>query len=249
MKRFWSKAEIAHPSGEDAAGNYGILLDGRPLRTPKKNLLHVPTLPLAEAIAAEWNAVEDKVQPDKMALTGIANAACDIVTADTQCFAQNLARYAESDLLCYRADGPEPLINWQAEEWDPLLDWMQKRFDLGFEVTTGIMHVAQPPETLERVRAIFEAFPPMELAALSLHVEIAGSAIIALALAEGAISLEDAFQAAVLDELWQEKYWGADKEATTHREQRYQQFAAAFQFFKLARMEGPTLLGASQTRG
>ena len=241
MKRFWEKAEVVAAADSAVAGGnagYNIMLDGRPLRTPKKNLLHLPGLPLGEAIAAEWNAVEGEVRPQALPLTGIANAGCDIVAADPAGFAERLARYAETDLLCYRADGPEALADLQARHWDPLIAWTDNRHGTRFQVTSGIIHIAQPAGTLQRILTIFQHHPAIELAALSLLVEISGSAILALALSEGAITLSDAFHAATIDELWQEQHWGADKEATEQRAGRQQLFAAAFQFLELARKEG-----------
>ena len=142
MKRFWQTVSIE--GGE-------VMLDGRPVRTPGRVPLAVPYPSLADAIADEWRAVSGEIDPRSMPLTGLANAAIDRIAPDPGTFAAGLARYGESDLLCYRADGPAALIDRQRAAWDPLLDWAQQRYDVHFEVTTGIIHRAQPEATIARL--------------------------------------------------------------------------------------------------
>lgn len=230
LRRFWQRAAVA-----PVAGGLGVLLDGRPVRTPARALLAVPTAPLADSIAAEWNAVEAEVAPAAMRLTGLANAAIDIVAPDPAAFAAGLARYAESDLLCYRAEAPAPLVERQAARWNPLLDWARTRYDAPFETTRGVMHVAQPPATLARIGEAFAAHGPFELAALSPITTLAGSAIVALAVAEGAIDAQAGWSAALLDEEWQAELWGLDEEAARNREDRRRAYAAAVDFLSLVR--------------
>ena len=177
MKRFWKEARAEGPH---------VLLDGKPVRTPKRNLIALPTDALVDAIAAEWNAVEETLDPRALPLTSLANAAIDIVAHDTHTFAASLAKYAETDLLAYRAADPAPLIARQAAEWNPLLDWARTRYDVHVEVVAGIMHRPQPEATLARLGEAIVARDPFELAALSPIVTIAGSLIIGLALAERA---------------------------------------------------------------
>ena len=228
MKRFYKQAAVFPEEG-----GVGIRLDARPVRTPGRALLRVPTEELAEAIAAEWNAQGEQVDPRSMPLTGLANAAIDRVAPDPAAFAATLAEYGESDLLCYRADGPRSLIERQSRVWDPLLGWARTRFAVEIETTAGVMHRRQPPETVERLRLAVAARSAFQLAGLAPLVTIAGSLIIALALSEGAIGLETAWDAAMLDEAWQAEQWGADPLAAASLENRRREFEAAYLFLTL----------------
>lgn len=228
MKRFYKDATIAR-----SGPGWSILLDGRPVRTPARNPLDLPTQALAEAVAEEWRAQGDKVDPRAMPLTGLANAAIDRVAPDPEAFARSLALYGESDLLCYRAEGPRPLVERQAEAWDPLLAWARRRFDAEFEVTEGIVHRAQPESTLERLRRAVAARDPFALAAMSPLVTISGSLVVALALAEGGIGLDQAWKAATIDDAWQAEKWGEDDLAAAALEARRLEFEAAWRFLGL----------------
>ena len=228
MKRFYRHAAA---SPED--GGVAILLDDRPIRTPGRNLLRVPTEELAEAIADEWNAQGDKVDPQAMPLTGLANAAIDRVAPDPAAFARTLAEYGESDLLCYRADGPKSLVERQERIWGPLLGWAGTRFGVDFETTTGVVHRRQPADTVDRLGRAVAARGPFQLAGLAPLVTIAGSLVVALALAEGAIGLDKAWQAATLDEAWQAEQWGEDELAAASLANRRRDFEAAYRFLTL----------------
>jgi chaperone required for assembly of F1-ATPase len=228
VKRFYEKAAAA-----PAAGGVALLLDARPVRTPARGALAVPTEELAEAIAAEWNAQGEKIDPRSMPLTGLANAAIDRVAPEQAVFAAGLARYGESDLLCYRAEGPRTLVERQTAAWDPLLAWARRRYDVDFTVTAGIVHRPQPPATVERLAAAVAARDPFRLAALSPLVTISGSLVIALALAEGEIGLEQAWGAAHVDETWQAEQWGEDPLAAEPLENRRREFDAAYRFLTL----------------
>lgn len=225
VKRFYRAARAA----EDGA----ILLDDRPVRTPAQAPLRLPTPALAEAVVAEWNAQGDRVDPRAMPLTGLANAAIDRVDADKEAFARGLAAYGESDLLCYRAESPPRLVEHQSALWDPILAWARRRFDIDFEVTTGIVHRPQSPATVERLAHAVLARPAFELAGLSPLVTISGSLVVALALAEQAIDLESAWAAASLDEQWQAEQWGEDAEAAAALAARRRDFEAAHWFLTL----------------
>jgi len=225
VKRFYRKAT----AGEGQA----VLLDGRPVKTPGRAPLAPPSASLAEAIADEWNAQGETIDPRSMPLTGLANAAIDRIAPAREAFADGLAVYGQSDLLCYRAEGPAPLVARQAGLWDPLLDWARSRYDIAFEVTSGITHRRQPPETVERLSAAVHARGPFELAGLSPLVTVSGSLIIALALAEGAVGLDRAWAAAALDELWQAEQWGEDAEAAMALAGRRADFAAGARFLSL----------------
>jgi len=228
VKRFYEKAAAA-----PAAGGVAVLLDARPVKTPARAALEVPTDEVAEAIAAEWNAQGETVDPRSMPLTGLANAAIDRVAPAQAAFAAGLARYGEGDLLCYRAEGPRPLVERQAAAWDPLLAWARRRYDVDFTVTAGIVHRPQPAATVERLAAAVAARDAFRLAALSPLVTISGSLVIALALAEGEVGLDQAWTAATVDEAWQAEQWGEDPLAVEALENRRREFEAAYRFLTL----------------
>ena len=225
MKRFWTDVTL-----DDTRI---VHLDGKPVRTPGRVPLAVPTQTLAEAIAAEWRAVEGEIDPRTMPLTGLANAAIDRVAPDPALFARGLASYAESDLLCYRAESPDDLVARQAHIWDPLLDWARGRYDVQIEVATGILHRAQPAATLTRLGTAIAARDAFALAALSPIVTIGGSLIAALALAEGAASAEQVWDAVTLDEEYQAERWGRDPLAAAGIEARRRDFDAGVRFLTL----------------
>jgi chaperone required for assembly of F1-ATPase len=227
MKRFYKEVSVT-----DAMG---IALDARPLRTPAKALLILPNPALAGAVAEEWRAQGEAINPRAMPLTGLANAAIDRVAPDPAAFAAGLAVYAESDLLCYRADGPPDLVARQGETWDPILDWARRRYDVAFTLVDGIMHQPQPAATAARLGEALAARSPFELAALSPIVTIAGSLVIGLAIVEAALDPAAAFDAAHLDELWQAEQWGEDDLALTARAARRSDFLAACRFLDLLR--------------
>ena len=224
MKRFYS--EVTVDDGQ-------ILLDGRAVRTPLRAPLILPNLALAQAVAGEWRAQGETIAPDTMPFTGLANAAIDRVAADPAGFARSLAAYAETDLLCYRAAEPPALVDRQHEEWDPLLAWARQRYDVAFTLVTGIMHRPQPAATVTRLGEAVAAHAPFALAALLPLVTISGSLIVALAVAQGAIGDDAAFDAAHLDELWQAELWGEDELAVTARASRRAAFRAAARFLAL----------------
>ncbi|MDQ0249822.1 chaperone required for assembly of F1-ATPase [Sphingomonas kyeonggiensis] len=224
MKRFWKEVSVE---------NGQVALDGKPVRTPDRAPLALPTPALAEAVAEEWRAVGDTIDPRAMKLTGLANAAIDKISADPAPFAQGLAAYGESDLLYYRAEDPEPLVLRQAEAWDPLLDWARSRYDVHFETATGVIHKAQPEATISRLAEAVHALDPFRIAGLSPVVTISGSLVGALALLEGAIPAETLWQAAHVDELWQAEQWGEDELALAARENRRTDFLAGVRFLGL----------------
>jgi chaperone required for assembly of F1-ATPase len=228
MRRFYKEA-----TARESDGGFAILLDGRPVMTPAKRKLILPTAALADAVAAEWNAQGEKVDPRSMPMTGLANAAIDRVEPDSEGFARSLAKYGESDLLCYRAEGPDSLVRRQAEAWDPLLQWARRRFDVDFTLVEGIIHHPQPAETVERLGRAVAARDRFALAALSPLVTISGSLVVALALAERAIHVDQAWAAATVDEAWQAENWGEDMLAAAALEARRLEFEAAWRFLEL----------------
>jgi chaperone required for assembly of F1-ATPase len=228
VKRFWKLAE-AVPSGD----SWAIQIDGRPVKTPRKSDLIVPTRALGEAIADEWNAVEGDIDPRAMPLTGIANAAIEHVAPDPAAFAAGLARYAETDLACYRTDTPTGLAERQRYEWDRLLAWARRRFDVDFATTTGLTHVEQPAATVERLRHAVSVLDPFDLAGLSPLVTIGGSLVAALGVLEGASTPEEAWEAVTVDDRWQLEQWGSDAEAEAALENRRRDFMTAARFLRL----------------
>jgi chaperone required for assembly of F1-ATPase len=228
VKRFWTEVSI-----EPVDGGWAIRLDGRPVRTPARAELAVPTRALAEAIADEWRSVDGAIDPRAMPLTGLSNAAIDRVAPDRRAFAGGLARYAEADLACYRADRPPDLVERQTNAWEFLLGWARRRFDVDFSATSGLMHVPQPQATVERLAYEVGALDPFRLAGLSPLVTIGGSLVAALAVLEKAITPAEAWDSVGIDEHWQLEQWGSDSEAETALENRRRDFLAAAGFLAL----------------
>lgn len=208
MKRFWTDAR-AEPEGD----GWAIRLDGRPVRTPARAPLVVPGEALALAVAAEWDAQGEEIDPRAMPMTGFANATIDRVLPAPGDFRGGIAAYAASDLLCYRADGPTGLAARQRAHWDPLLDWARGRFAVDFAVTMGVVPVDQPARTLAALRGAVEALDPWLLAGVATLTQIGGTLVGTLAFMDGMIDAEALFDAAGLDESWQAGQWGEDAEA------------------------------------
>ena len=227
MKRFWKDAALV----ED--GGFGIGLDGRRVKTPARAELAVPTRDLAEAIAMEWRECGDIVDPLAMPLTGLANAAIDRVAPDPEAFAALLSKYGESDLLYYRADSPPELVRRQEASWDPLLAWARRRFDVDFGTIASTIWKPQPEGTVQRLAHAVAALDPFRLAGLSPLVTIGGSLVAGLAVLEGAVQADEAWQAVSLDERWQLEKWGSDAAAEAALEARRREFLTAAKFLEL----------------
>ena len=224
MKRFWTDVSVV-----DGGGGFGVTLDKRPLKTPARVPLAVPSRTLADAIAAEWEAAGATVDPRAMPMTGLANAAIDRGGEE---MVAGIVRYAESDQFCYRADGPTPLVERQAEAWDGLLGWARRRFDVDFACCSGIIHVAQPPETIRKLGHEVAILDRFRLAALSPLVTIGGSLVAGLAVLEKTIPPEAAWEAVSLDERWQLEKWGSDAEAEAALDAKRRDFLAAARFLE-----------------
>ena len=207
-RRFWTAAAIA-PAGD----GHTVTLDGREIRTPARALLVVPTAAYAEGVRAEWDAQDGAIRPDTMPLTRTANSAIDTVGAERARIVDMLADFADSDLLCYRAEGPPALAAEQAAAWDPLIDWAEAALGVRFAVTSGVMPVAQPVSARQAVAARLHAAPDFELAALHDLIHLSGSAILGLAVHAGRLAPEDAWRLSRMDEDWQIAEWGEDAEA------------------------------------
>jgi chaperone required for assembly of F1-ATPase len=232
LKRFY--AETAVETGE---GGHRVLLDGRPMRTPAKSVLVVPTRDLAEAIAAEWRGVPDKgeINAAHLPLTRLAATGLDRVTQRRAEVISDTAKYAGSDLLCYRATAPDSLVKLQHEAWQPLLDWAAERYGAKLVVANGIGFVDQPEESKTLLRDAVAAHGDLALSALYNLTHTAGSVVIALAVAERRLTTEQAFAAAQVDELYQIERWGDDPLAEKHREGVRKDIAASALFLELLR--------------
>ena len=228
MKRFWTSAAAV---GTD--GGFAVELDGRRVRTPARAELVVPTRAVADAIAAEWNECGEKVDPRAMPLTGLANAAIDRVAPDKDAFAAGLAKYAETDLTYYRAKQPQTLVARQGESWDALLGWARRRYDVDFATCSGVMHIAQPEETVRKLGHAVASLDAFQLAGLSPLVTIGGSLVAALAVLEKMMPATEAWEAVSLDDRWQMEQWGADAEAEAALDARRRDFLAGARFLEL----------------
>ena len=211
-KRFYKMVEIG-----TAEGGHGILLDGKPVRTPASAALALPSKALAEGLAAEWDAQEDKIEPESMPLTKRAYTAIDAVRARKRDVVDDIVSYAASDLLCYRADGPEGLVELQCFHWDPLLKWTRDEFGANLETGAGISHVAQSEASLGKIRTVFGDHGFFELTPLHTMTTLIGSALLTLAYAHGRLNADELWAAAHVDEDWQIARWGEDEEAMARR--------------------------------
>jgi chaperone required for assembly of F1-ATPase len=221
-KRFYKAAHV----GEAVADGFPLLLDGKPVKTPGRRALAGPARPLAEKLAAEWDAQADVVDPGRMPLTRLANAVIDAVADAPGPVADEVAKYLGSDLVCYRAERPAGLIERQADAWDPVLVWARQALGARFLLGQGVMHVAQADEAIAAARAAIPS-EPWRLGAIAAVTTLTGSALLALALAQGAIDPEAAWAAAHVDEDWQMAQWGHDEDALERRAFRRAEFEAA----------------------
>src|SRR3984957_3905248 len=208
------------------ADGYAVRLDDKPVRTPARRVLAAPTLALAEAIAAEWQAQKDVIDPAKMPLTRLANAIIDGVADTPLPVAEEIGKYLASDLLFYRASSPPGLVERQRRYWDPILDWARQGLGANFKLGEGVVYVAQPQAALAAARVAIP-LEPWRLGAVHVVTTLTGSALIALAMAGGALSADAAWQAAHVDEDWNMAQWGRDDMAIARREFRFAEFQAA----------------------
>ena len=230
MKRFWKSAEAA-----EVEGGFGVQLDGRPLRTPAKAALVLPTRALAGAVAAEWDAQTGEVDPASMGLTRYANSAIDRVTPHFDQIVEQVAAYGGSDLLCYRSAHPEGLVAREAAAWDPVLAWLESRYGVKLILVEGLMHAEQPAAMLAKLRGAVAAHDAFTLAALHELTAISGSLGIGLAVAEGQLEASAGFRASRVGEDWQAEQWGADDLATAAAEAKLRDFLEAARFHELSR--------------
>jgi len=218
-KRFYKDVAV-----RDEGGRAGLRLDGKPVKTPGKAQLSVPGKALAEAIAEEWRAQGERIDPRTMPLT---NSAIDGIEGRTEAVVDDIMAHARADLLCYRADGPEGLVAQQAKQWDPVLAWAKDAFQAPFTLAQGIVHVAQPEASLGALRKEIAGLDAFSLAALHVMTSLTGSALLGLAILLKRLMPEEAWAAAHVDEDFQIGKWGEDEEAKARREARKADFAAA----------------------
>jgi len=230
MRRFWKEVSV----GEDGGG-FRVALDGRPLRTQGGAPQIVPSRTLADALAEEWRAQGEVVDPHGFPMRDMADLAIDWIAADRPAQIATLLRYAETDTLCYRADPEEPLFRRQQEVWEPLVEAAEARHGVRFERVSGIVHRPQPAETLATLRALLERQSDFALAALATLAPLGASLIVALAALEAEANTAALFAAANCEEDWQVELWGSDAEAAEVRAAREGAFMLAARFARLAR--------------
>jgi chaperone required for assembly of F1-ATPase len=228
-KRFYKEVTIK----DEGAGGMAPLLDGKPVRTPGKAPLALPNRKLAEAVAGEWRAQGERIDPETMPLTKLANSAIDGVSGREDAVIDDIMAHAGSDLLCYRAEGPEGLAAAQRKHWNPVLAWAKSALKAPLRLAQGVVHVAQPESALQGIKRELEGLDAFSLAALHVMTQLTGSALLALAVALKRLTPEEAWKAANVDEDWQISQWGKDAEAALRRENRWRDFAAASRLVRL----------------
>lgn len=237
-KRFYSEAT----TGRNKSGLHVVLLDGRPVRTPARNELALPTEAAARLVMAEFAAQSERIDPAAMPVTRLVNSAIDGVSARRDEVVCDILRFAGTDLVCYRAEGPDRLCLQQGEAWDPVLRWAGETHGVHFMLAAGVMHVEQPPASLEALAGVLERHAsPFAIAAIHSMTTLMGSALLAIAVAEGAISADSAWRAAHVDEDWNIAQWGEDSEASSRRRSRENEMQAAAMLLASIRTPGTAL--------
>lgn len=231
MKRFYARVEVF----EHEDGDFAVQLDGKPIRTPAGTALRVPTRKLAERISVEWAAQRDLIEPASMPVTGLSNAAIDRIGPSRATVISGLATYIDSEPLRYRADGPEDLVAKEREFWDPVLNDFKERFGVTLTLATGLTPLEAQPAAGLCIRNYAESRDDFRLTALADAAQHLGSMLVAVAMIEGALDAEQAFEAAYLEELHQAEHWGLDKEAENRRRAIREDVRIAKLFDELAR--------------
>jgi chaperone required for assembly of F1-ATPase len=236
-RRFYDRTQVGQ-GAQEGTQDFPILLDGKPVRTPARRALAAPVRPLAEAIAAEWEAQRGFIEPAQMPLTRLANSIIDAVVDAPSPVAAEIVKYLAADLLFYRAEGPEGLLARQAQHWDPLIAWARETFGARFVLAKGIAFTAQPEDALGAVRI---AIPDdsWRLGALHSITTLTGSALIALAMLRGRLTIESAWATAHVDEDWQMEQWGRDEVALERRAFRFREMQAAAKVLALCAQATP----------
>jgi chaperone required for assembly of F1-ATPase len=228
-RRFWQDATT-----RSAEGGHTVILDDKPVRTPAKAPLVVPTEALAAQIAAEWQAQDERIDPGTMPFTRMANSAIDKVAVQHAAVADMLAAYGDADLLCYRADAPDSLVARQQEHWDPMLDWAEAALGARLQARSGVMHVAQPEAALQTLAARVHALDSFALAAFHDLVSLSGSLVLGFAATHDARPDDELWALSRLDETWQQEQWGVDEEAEAVARLKREAFLHAARFYRLS---------------
>jgi chaperone required for assembly of F1-ATPase len=226
-KRFWKSTTVA-----EADGGFTVHLDGRPISTPLKSPLVVPTRGLAELMAAEWERQQGKIDPNTMPATRASNAAIDKVRGQQAEVTEIIAAYGDSDLICYRATAPTELVAREKTAWDPLVAWAESHFGATLSVRAGVMHVPQSASCLAALTAPLTQMTAFELTAFHDLVAMSGSLVIGLAVVEKLAPVGELWTCSRIDEVWQAELWGADEEAIDLANLRQQSFKEAATFFQ-----------------
>lgn len=229
-RRFYKEASVA----SEAEGHV-VRLDERTVKTPARHLLALPTRDLAEAVAEEWRSQGERIDPATMPVNRIVNSALDGVAVSADAVREDVVRFLGSDLLCYRAEGPEGLVARQTDTWDPPLAWARETHGLDLRLAGGIVHVEQPEDTMRRGAEIVARYDAFTLASLHVMTSLTGSYVLALAVVEGRLAPDEAWAAAHVDEDWQMSFWGEDAEAMRRRHRRWDEMLAAARVAALGR--------------
>ncbi len=233
MKRFYKAVSIAWADDDTLA----VHLDGRPVKTPAKNELRLPGEDLARAVAAEWEDQREEVEPLSMRLTRLSNSAIDRVAANRNHVVGEIAAYAETDLLCYRASEPEELVVRQSAGWDPVLAWMADAHGIKLKVTDGVLPAAQSGDAIDATCRIIGGYDDFALSGLHMATSATGSVVLGLAVAAGRVGGAEAWELSLIDETWQNEQWGTDSEATRRRVGLKAEIEAAAQFLSFCRRQ------------
>ncbi|MBO6825903.1 MAG: hypothetical protein JJ879_06855 [Sneathiella sp.] len=228
MKRFYKQVTAG-----DVDGGYSVFLDGRPIKTPAKSALVLASLPMAEAIAAEWDQQKEEVTPASMPLMRYAATAIDRVTPQRDKVIEDLSGYGDTDLVCYRATYPERLVQRQSEAWDPLVKWVADEHGVNLQVTAGVGYIKQDPKGLAKMKSVLEAQSDLHLAAIHDIVSLTGSLVVTLAVIAGRLNAEEAFEISELDETHVIEEWGEDAEAAARRKNNKASLVSAVEFLNL----------------
>jgi chaperone required for assembly of F1-ATPase len=228
LKRFYKTVSTA-----SASDGWRILLDGKPIRTPAKSFLVVPTSALAQALAGEWDAQIGTVNPHAMPLNRTANTILDRIAGNRDAVVSEIANYGETDVICYFAEAPDDLVARQQTQWEPLLVWVRETLHVELKTSVGIMHQPQHTNAIQKLHMAVAACPDWQLAALHTIVSISGSLVIGLALLAGRLTVEQAWAAGQVDELFQVEFWGEDRFAAKNRADRLADLTSAAAFLRL----------------
>ncbi len=236
MKRPLAKRFYETVSVEPEEGGFAVRLDGRTVKTPARKVLRLPTQAAAELVAGEWRAQTQEIDPATMPATRLANTAIDAIAGQEEEVFADIVRFSGTDMLCYRADGPQELVARQAERWDLVIDWAASVHGARFILAEGIMHQEQPAEAVSAYAGALRAFSsPIELACLHVVTTLTGSALLALAFAHRRLDRDEIWALAHLDEDWTDEHWGVDAEAQARRAKRFEEMVAATALFAALR--------------